>query len=183
MRATALALKPQDIVVALALTMTPSWTYPGIAAALGMSASEVHGAVKRLHVARLYNEALRAPRAHNLFELLVHGVKYVFPAEPGPMRRGVATAASAPPLRERFVATPGPLGEFVWPDPNGADAGHAVQPLYPTVPEAARRDPALHELLALVDALRIGRARERAAAEEELRRRLLGDRHEAVAGP
>jgi hypothetical protein len=37
---------------------------------------------------------------------------------------------------------------------------------------AARRDPAFYELLALVDTLRIGSARERSLAEKELGRRL-----------
>ncbi len=47
-----------------------------------------------------------------------------------------------------------------------------LKPIYETVPAAAQRDPSLHEMLALVDALRIGRARERAMAEKELARRL-----------
>ena len=37
---------------------------------------------------------------------------------------------------------------------------------------AAKSDPKLYELLALVDTLRVGRARERTMAEEELRKRL-----------
>jgi hypothetical protein len=40
------------------------------------------------------------------------------------------------------------------------------------VPGAARRDPALYDLLALVDALRFGRARERSLAEKEIAHRL-----------
>ena len=48
----------------------------------------------------------------------------------------------------------------------------AVQPLYPSVPGAARRDPALYDLLALVDAMRLGRARERGRAEKEISQRL-----------
>jgi len=47
-----------------------------------------------------------------------------------------------------------------------------VQPLHPGVPGAAQRDPVLYDLLALVDALRIGRARERALAEKEIGQRL-----------
>ena len=47
-----------------------------------------------------------------------------------------------------------------------------MEPLYPIVPSAARRDAGLYDLLALVDALRIGRARERAFAEKEITRRL-----------
>jgi hypothetical protein len=60
----------------------------------------------------------------------------------------------------------------VWPDPDGRVQGAAVQPLYASVPGAARRDPALYDLLALVDALRIGRARERNLAEKEIAQRL-----------
>lgn len=166
------ALKPQDVVVALALSLSPSWTFASVAASLGMSASEVHGAVKRLRTARLYSEDRRGPAVDNVLEFLVHGIKYVFPAEPGPVRRGVATSVSARPLREHFSGAAGPLSEFVWPTAEGTDAGQSVEPLFPTVPDAALRNPALHELLSLVDALRIGRVRERAAAEEELRRRL-----------
>ncbi|MEJ1973089.1 MAG: hypothetical protein WDM96_11715 [Lacunisphaera sp.] len=54
----------------------------------------------------------------------------------------------------------------------GRVQGAAVQPLYGSVPGAARRDPELYHLLALVDALRIGRARERALAEKEIGERL-----------
>ncbi len=50
--------------------------------------------------------------------------------------------------------------------------GFAVEPLYTSVPMAAKADPALYELLALVDTLRVGRARERNLAEEELKKRL-----------
>jgi hypothetical protein len=37
---------------------------------------------------------------------------------------------------------------------------------------AARRDPALYELLVIADALRAGRAREKQAAAKELKKRL-----------
>jgi hypothetical protein len=47
-------------------------------------------------------------------------------------------------------------------------------PLYRSAPDAALRDPALYEWLALVDALRSGKARERRMAGEELARRLDG---------
>ena len=47
-------------------------------------------------------------------------------------------------------------------------------PLYNSVPEASLKDEKLHELLALIDALRVGRARERAIVE--LKKRLnLGE--------
>ena len=70
------------------------------------------------------------------------------------------------------------MPEFSGPDglrkviSDGQVQGAAVQPLYSSVPGAARRDPALYDLLALVDALRIGRARERSLAEKEITQRL-----------
>ena len=60
----------------------------------------------------------------------------------------------------------------IWPDPDGTRQGVAVEPLYRSVPVAAKNDAALYDLLALVDALRIGRARERAIAETEIDHRL-----------
>ena len=60
----------------------------------------------------------------------------------------------------------------VWADPEGKVRGEALEPLYPSVPRAARADEALYELLALVDAVRAGRARERELAVAALRKRL-----------
>ena len=54
-----------------------------------------------------------------------------------------------------------------WPGP-------AAQMTEPCVPFAARRDPKLHDLLSLVDTLRIGRARDRALAAAELRACIWG---------
>jgi hypothetical protein len=45
-------------------------------------------------------------------------------------------------------------------------------PLYKSAPMAALRDPVLYEFLALADAIRDGRARERNLAERELVKRL-----------
>jgi hypothetical protein len=58
----------------------------------------------------------------------------------------------------------------VWPY-QGKERGIAFKPLYKTAPGAAIRDPAFYEYLALADALRDGRARERKYAEQELHRR------------
>jgi len=60
----------------------------------------------------------------------------------------------------------------VWPDPDGEARGSSFTPLYKSVPGAARADPALYELLVLVDAIRGGRARERDIAIRELQQRL-----------
>jgi hypothetical protein len=79
------------------------------------------------------------------------------------------TAHAAPPLSAQISSEDLPP---VWPDPKGTVRGLALKPLYRTVPKAAKSDPKLYELLALVDALRMGRARERKLAEEGLKHRL-----------
>jgi hypothetical protein len=164
-------LKSQDMVVLLKLVgASAGWTFGSLAQALGMSASEVHAAVGRAKTCGLYNEHARAPHRKALLEFLVHGIRYVFPGERGGVTRGLPTAHAAPPLKALLQAD----GELppVWPDPEGTVRGEALQPLYRSVPAAARRDPALYELLALVDAVRAGRPRERKLAVTELETRL-----------
>ena len=52
----------------------------------------------------------------------------------------------------------------VWPHADSSERGSPLLPQYPNLPAAAEQDPALYELLALFDALRIGQAREREMA-------------------
>lgn len=165
-----LVLKPQDVLVLLKLVVSDDeWTYPSLAYALGMSASEVHAAIIRAGESGLLNPSTKRPNRQALLEFLVHGLRYVFPAARGGVTRGLPTAHAALPLSDRIAAG----GELVpvWPDPEGEVRGEELRPLYPSVPGAARRDPALYKLLALVDAIRGGRARERSLAIEELQGR------------
>lgn len=162
--------KPQDVVVALRLAMgADAISYADLGNELGMSASEVHAAVRRLQEARLLEPDSRRVRLEALRNFLVHGVPYAFPARPGPVTRGLPTSWAAPAFAGKIDSS----GQAppVWPDPDGSAQGSAIKPLYPSVPGAARRLPELYDLLALVDALRAGRARERAMAESEIAER------------
>lgn len=168
-----MSLKPQDILVVLKLTARPdaAWSYPKLAVDLSMSASEVHSSVRRATRSGLLQDNDRhTPNRKALLEFLVHGIKYVFPAERGGLTRGMPTAHAASPLREHFAANGEPPP--VWADPEGKVRGEEFEPLYRSVPKAARNDERLYELLALVDAIRGGRARERELAVKELRGRL-----------
>ena len=104
-----------------------------------------------------------------LEEFLVHGIKYAFPAEKGGMTRGMPTASAAEPLSLKMTQEdPVP----VWPFEQGSRRGYAFSPLYRRAPQAALKDHDLYELLALVDALRDGGARERELAKRALSVRL-----------
>lgn len=163
--------KPQDVIVALKLCLgAGELSYAELSKDLGMSASEVHAAVRRLMEARLLDPETKRVRLEVFQNFLVHGVPYAFPASPKQLTRGIPTAWAAPALAKKFSAAE--QMPPVWPDPEGQLQGAAVKPLYPSVPGAARRDPELYDLLALVDALRIGRARERAIAIKEIGERL-----------
>ena len=163
-------LKPQDLVVLLKLLVSSGKVLPfsALGEQLAMSASEVHASVGRAMAARLVNvtgDHLQVTKAA-LKEFLLHGAKYAFPATLGAATRGVLTAYAAPPL-VTMVSQPEELPP-VWPDSSGDRRGIALYPLYPTVPTAARADPALYECLALFDALRSGAARERQIASQLL---------------
>ena len=167
-------IRPQDIVVLLRIATVGRWvlTYEALAALTGISKSEVSKGLKRAAAARLYNEHRQQPVLRNLREFVIHGVPYVFAAQPGPTTRGVRTGFAAPPLEGPFYFPEG--GAPVWPSATGDTLGFAVEPLYPPVVSVAPRNADFYALLALVDVLRVGRARERNAAIEELERRLTG---------
>jgi hypothetical protein len=186
-------LRPQDVVVVLKLLASDGnpWSYSRLGQELAMSASHVFASVDRARTSRLLDFAAIPPRGrpvrvarpsrdrvavlprpnrHNLKEFLIHGVKYAFPVKRGGPTRGIPTAEAAAPLKQHFVQ------DFslppVWPHPEGSVRGIEFSPLYKSVPVAALRDPKLHELLALVDAIREGRAREREIAIRELTARI-----------
>lgn len=173
-------LKPQDVLVLLKLAVRrdPPLSYGALAAELGMSASEAHGAVQRSRLAGLAARdevrVLREP----LLDFLCHGLRYVLPLQRRGIERGMPTAHAAPPLNERIVA--GSELPPVWPDARGSVKGEAWEPLYRSAVIAAKKDPKLYECLALVDSLRGGRARERKLAESCLRE-LLASRSTPIA--
>lgn len=120
------------------------------------------------------------PHAHNLAEFALYGAKYAFPAVRLPLVVGVPTSHSAPAFAGVFA--PGST-DFVWPHPNGSVRGVGVEPLHPSVPFAAMQDARLYDMLALFDALRVGKARERGMALERLHALIDPNAPKKVKGP
>ena len=106
------------------------------------------------------------PYRPHLKEFLIHGVKYCFPAEQGKLTRGIPTSYAASPLNSTIVQSDDPPP--VWPYARGEARGMALSPIHRAAPAAALKDTKLYEMLALLDAVRIGRAREREIASREL---------------
>src|ERR1700688_463596 len=183
-------LSPQDVVVALKLLAAgpKRWTYAQLGEDLALSAAQVFRCVSRAEAVRLLEAVFRTvppppgsnsqdrplvlsrPNRARLKEFLIHGIRYAFPVHRGGLVRGIPTAHAAPPLNQQLAESFDPPP--VWPDASGSVRGLEFSPLYKNVPAAASRDPKLYELLALVDAIRDGRAREREIAIRELTARI-----------
>src|ERR1700736_5705742 len=160
----------QDIVVALKIALIGEGkrTFLVLARELALSASDVHNSTRRAEQAGIVaadrGDGLRVIKPA-LQEFLLHGVRYAFPPVLGGVSQGIATAAAGPTLSGLLVAaTENPT---VWPYVHGKARGPALCPLYPLAPEAALKDHELYDLLTLVDAIRIGAARDRELAREE----------------
>lgn len=157
-------LHPVDMPVALRLAEAPEEKYADLGASLGISMSTAHAAVARLERSGLLRPASRTVNWLALREFLAHGLRYAFPARPGAAVAGVPTAHAAPPLAQHFSSDEA----YVWPDARGPVMGRAITPLYPQAIGLPTRCPSLYHLLALADALRAGRARERKLALDTL---------------
>ncbi|MFH1230680.1 MAG: hypothetical protein V1709_04200 [Planctomycetota bacterium] len=160
-------LRPQDLLVLLKIICLKNdrWRTTDLANELFMSQSEVSAALFRNRYAGLINDSKRVVYKESLLELLIHGVKFVFPQKPGAVVRGMPTAHSAPPLSELIHSKE---SVYVWRDDEGTVRGEEIEPLYPTVPKAARIDKSFYELVALVDAIRVGKTREYSLAVDGL---------------
>lgn len=165
-------MKSQDIAVLLYIAQYCEGKYrvSDLANALKISQSEVSEALNRCRIARLLDADEKIVYRNNLYEFIIYGLKYVFPVEPGTIVRGIATAHSAPPLNKKIVAG---AESYVWSYSDGNAQGIAIAPLYKTLPAIAVDHPEFYELLCLVDACRIGKAREVNLAREILKERLI----------
>lgn len=164
-------MRPQDIVVLLKIILfeDKSWNQLNLSEELYLSQSEISQSISRSKYAGLLDPKGRHVRRLALMNFLNYGVEFVFPQQPGAVVRGFPTAHSVPPLTDTIQS-----GEnYVWPTGKGTLKGQSIVPLYPGVIDACRIDSRLHEVLALVDAIRVGRAREKEIAVNELKNRIL----------
>ncbi len=162
-------IKPQDILVLLKiLTSKGSLKQIDIAKSLELSQAEVSHAISRLKVSNLLSPD-GAILKSNVTEFLTHGLKYVFPPTFGPVTNGVPTGHS---LSAFDFVRHKDNDVFVWPYAEGKVRGQALLPIYDSVPSASLADEKLHQLLALIDMIRAGRAREVGMAIKELKERI-----------
>ncbi|MEN8228986.1 MAG: hypothetical protein ABFS38_12590 [Bacteroidota bacterium] len=160
-------MRPHDIMVLLKIAAKgkSDWLMKDLAQELVISQSEISESLNRSMLAGLLASDKRFLMRSALLEFLQYGMPYVFPQRPGAIVRGMVTAHSAPPLNNLISGS----DQFVWPWAKGQHRGQSIEPLHPSAPIASQNDTLLHELLALVDCLRLGRIREQNLALEQLK--------------
>ena len=173
------SLHPGDVVVALQLAIAPESQLATLATGAGRSIGECHNALRRLRDSGLVAPHRRVVEREPFLRFVDAGIRVAFPPTIGGETVGIATAfIPLPPLRSALTGPPARVvtAEFVWPASGGDTRGQALAPLHPRVASLAAGNQALWNLLALVDLIRVGGAREHRDALECLRTELGGDR-------
>jgi biotin operon repressor len=170
-------LKPQDCIVLIKLLANPtvSMSQRQLASILGISLAEINAGIKRLEEAGLLRKDKQGkvyPNIYTAKEFLISAVKFFFPGKLGEYTRGIPTAIAAPIFHNKIALGTDPIP--VWPDALGNKRGVALEPIHPLVPKSLREnpDPHFYELLAMIDAIRTGRPRERNLAVALLKEKL-----------
>lgn len=150
------------------------WTYQSVGKALGLSASQVHGSLRRLLASGLLvGEDLKAkPNRKALADFIVHGARYSFPAAAGSVKRGVPTGRWSQAFQAEDLVDEGFTQPQVWPHPLGTVKGISVTPLCDAAIIASQEHPALGRALVTFDVLRLGNVREVRVAEHFFRESL-----------
>jgi len=167
-------VKPQDILILLKILATEPrpLSQADLAGAVRLSLGEVSYGLQRLREARLLDYDGKLLRT-NVLELLLHAVKYIVPGQLGKISRGVPTSHSAPILAKRISSSD--TDSYVLEHPAGQVRGQSVTPIYKTAADAALADEGVYAMIALLDAIRVGKAREQKMAREMLSKIIKGE--------
>ena len=168
-------MRPQDIVILLKIILLgeESWLLKDLSNSLHISYSEISESLDRSVYAGLLDHNKRRVNSTNLMDFIFHGLKYVFPTQPGTIARGIPTAHSHPFMQQYFPAT----NLYVWPSLNGTVMGQIIDPFYPNQVLAVEGDEELYILLALIDVLRVGKIREINIAKDEIKKCIERSKH------
>jgi hypothetical protein len=164
-------MRPQDIAILVKIVSIGNlpWQLSVLSNSLSISVSEISESLNRSRFAKLIDYEKKKINRNNLMEFLEHGVKYVFPQQPGTMIRGIPTAHSHPFIKKQFLSELA----YVWPDPKADVVGLSIEPFYPKQTQAAKEEPTFYKLMSLIDIIRVGKVREVRFAVQELEKQIL----------
>ncbi|MEM6685951.1 MAG: hypothetical protein AAF617_09235 [Bacteroidota bacterium] len=163
-------MRPHDVAILLKIASKgkENWYMKDLAQELSISSSEISESIHRSVIAGLISVDKKTINKLALLDFLRFGLRYVYPQRPRSLVRGIATSISASPLNNEIMSNE----QFVWAYAKGNVRGQAIEPLHPKTPEACLRDEKYYELMALIDAIRIGKVREQKIAFTMLKERI-----------
>lgn len=166
-------MRPQDIAILLKIIAIgeSDWRLQSLSDSMSISLSEISESLNRSRIAGLIDYRKEQINRQNLFEFLIHGIKYVFPAEPGSLAKGIPTAHSHEYMKQFFKSEM----NYVWREQSGNILGIVVEPFYKKQVEAVKKDDLFYKIMALSDVIRVGRVREQKVAIDELKRMILNE--------
>lgn len=164
-------MRPHDIAILLKIASKgqKAWYMKDLAYELGISPSEISESIHRSVIGGLISSNKKSLKKLALLDFLKSGLKYVYPQRAGSLVRGIGTSISAYPLKDEIISND---DQFVWAYAKGNMRGQAIEPLHPKTPEACLKDEKYYELMALTDAIRIGKVREQNIAFDLLKKRI-----------
>lgn len=164
-------IRPQDLIILLQIINVKDeyWLAKDIAQQLHLSASFVSESLERSIFSGLLSENKKRVNRKALYELLIYGLKYIFPVKPQALVKGIATAHSYSEFKNEFSSNI----EYVWKSDDGDIIGQEIEPLYEKQVIAAQNDVQLYKNLALIDLIRTGNKREISFAENELKKIII----------
>ncbi len=164
-------MRPHDIAILFKIILYKDndWGTLDLAESLYISQSEISESLNRSKIAKLLSPDKKEVLRISFLEFLIYGLRYVFPAMPGRITRGIVTAHSAKPISSQIIASD---DVYVWACNSGNIKGQEIEPLYKNAVSAVKEDEYLYELLALTDVIRTGKIREFKLAVAELEKRI-----------
>jgi hypothetical protein len=174
-------IKPQDLLVVIqAAAVRQRWTVNLMAESLELPPATVHRSIMRCREMGLFSDDIARIDPYLVEEFLVHVVRFEFPPRWIGTSRGVPTAWSADPLKS-VLRSDRTSDTVVWPLEAGRRSGRGLEPIHPNLVKFEKSNPEVYAWGTLVDAIRIGGARDKSAAKELLTLRIdatLRPRHE-----
>lgn len=168
-------LQPIDILVLLKMSVFEEDSGHKLASELAIPQPAVQDSIARLEAVQLVMryEGKRHVNCILARGFLAHATRWIAPAVPGAVLRGFPTSHAARLMRTKFFAGSEPYVIAVFSDEESPPAellaeGPSVEPIHPAVPRAISRDERLRDLITIVDAFRVGTARDRKVAAEVL---------------
>ncbi len=167
------------------ISQKEQFTLRGLSSSLGISKTEISASLRRSIDNNLlvFNELQSSSilslsetdwqvNRKALFDLIRYAIPYIYPIKQMGLNFGLATGFSAPALIKELTSAG--ILPYIWPSEYGTTYGQAIEPIYKTVPFASKYDAFIYNCFALIDAYRLGKAREKEIAIKYLEKELLG---------